>query len=134
MRVIQHRVVAKMDSIIGHISDHDIAQGDRMKCQSEKRLRRNSDRSSSRIVGSHRQTVDQVYKTLNRLRIFEGFDYFICCTRSVFYFHAFNVGGKTFCGWFGQRHGIGNQKFKDRCCRGSRGVYMNLNTDQRLGR
>ena len=49
MRVIQERVVAKMDSLIGHVSDHDIALRDRMKCQAEKRLGRNSDRSSSQV-------------------------------------------------------------------------------------
>ena len=122
MRVIQERVVAKMDSLIGYVNDHDIALGDRMKCQTEKRLGRNSDRSSSHIVGSHRQAVDQVYKTLNRLRIFEGFNYLIYCNRNVIYFHAFNIAGKIFCGRFWQRYGIGNQKLEDRCWRGPRGV------------
>ena len=134
MRVIQERVVTKMDTVIGHVSDLDIALGDRMKCQTEKSLGRNSDLSSSQSIWSHRQAVDQVYKTLNRLRIFEGFNYFICCTRHIIYFHAFNIAGKTFCGRFGQRYGIGNQKFENRCFRGSRGVDVNLNADRRLGR
>jgi len=44
LRVSQQRVVTKMDTVIGHVSDHDITLGDRMKCQRKKRLRRNSDR------------------------------------------------------------------------------------------
>ena len=94
MRGIQERVGAKMDSLIGHVSDHDIALRDRLKCQADKRLGRNSDRSSSHIVGSHRQAVDQVYKTLNSLRIFDnkqanvtlGAKTLHTLSRTIFYF------------------------------------------------
>ena len=62
-----------------------------MKCRCEKRLRRNSDWHTPRIVGRHRQIIDQVDKTINRFCIREGFSYFIGCTREVIYFHALNI-------------------------------------------